>query len=168
MEILYYLMLLLFYGYVITVSLIYGLQPSVSETVYRLPKSLRWIFTLVTWGYAFCAMIIGLELTGNGLVFLAGAGIIFVGAAPLFHKEADGSGRSTLEGIVHTVGATVGITAMGAFLIAMGVWYLPVAGIILTAISYLLDKGRETLWGEIIVMTALVAFYEMNLNFLFN
>lgn len=160
-------MLLLFYGYVITVSLIYGLQPSVSETVYRLPKSLRWIFTLVTWGYAFCAMYIGLELTGNGLVFLSGAGIMFVGAAPLFHKEEDGRGRSTLEGIVHMVGAIVGITAMGAFLITQEAWYLPVAGIILTAISYLLDKGRETLWGEIIAMTALSAFYEMSLKMFF-
>lgn len=163
MDVLYYLMLFLFFGYVAIVSILYGLQPSVSETVYRLPKKWQWLFTVVTWGYALCAMIIGLQLTGNGLVFLSGAAIGFVGAAPFFHDDKPNDKITPLETLVHMIGAVIGITSMFAFLWIEGAWYLPVGAMILTGISYLLDKARLIFWLEIFAMSAIAIFYKIKL-----
>ena len=158
-------MQLAFFGYVGYIAIRYGVQSSVSESYYRLPKSLRWVFTLVTWGYAFCAIYIGLELTGNGLVFLSGVGIGFVGAAPLFHKEAEGSGRSTLEGIVHMVGAIVGITAMQIFLCVVGFWWITLLFAVVSGLLFIWKRtySHYVWWVEIAAFMSIALFYAIKL-----
>jgi len=154
---LFYVMVLVFFGYVIAMTLIHGVQKSVSESYYRLPRKLQWLFTIITWGYAIPAIIIGLEVTGNGFVFLSGAGICFVGAAPAFHKIG-------MERTVHTVGAITGIGAMLSFLIAMGWWVLVVLFAALCGLFYLIDKKNIVWWVEISAMLVLIAFYTAKLN----
>lgn len=151
-ELLFYLMGLFFFGYTGFIALKYGIQPSVSESYYKLPRNKQWLFTIATWGYAILAMIIGLQLTGNGLVFLAGSGIAFVGAAPAFH----GIG---LERTVHTVGAFVGVTAAQAFIsIILGFWWITLGFAIVSGFLFCWKKTYTHFvwWVEI---TAFISIY---------
>lgn len=161
-------MLIFFFGYVGLITALYGLQPSVSESVYRLPVKWRFVFTLATFGYAICAMAIGLHLTGNGLVFLAGAAIGFVGAAPMFHDDTPNDRVIPLEKVVHLVGATIGIVTLHIFLWMSGAWYLAIGFAVLTVLAGIVDRCRLVLWLEILAMISLSVFYEMNLKVLFN
>lgn len=157
MTALFYIMISVFFGYIAAITLFYGVQTSVSESYYRLPRNLQMSFTIVTWGYALPAAIIGLDISGSGLVFLAGAGICFVGAAPAFHKIG-------MERTVHTIGAITGIGAMLLFLIAMGWWVLVVLFAALCGLFYLIDKKNIVWWAEISAMLVLIAFYTAKLN----
>lgn len=94
-------MLTIFVGYLSFIIGKYGILPSISESYYRLPKSINFLFTLFCWGFALPAVIIGVDLTDNFLMFLAGSGIMFVGAAAAF--------KETLTKNVHMIGAAVGI-----------------------------------------------------------
>jgi type IV secretory pathway VirB3-like protein len=155
---------IIFFGYILFITYRYGVQNSVSDSYYRLPRNLQWVFTLVTWGYALPAMIIGLDYTGNGLVFLSGAGIALVGAAPAFHKAEDGSKQSNMEHYAHMIGAFVGIIAMLIFLIAEGGWYLVLAFLLLSGGAYLLDRKKHIWWLEIFAYIAITIFYRIILK----
>jgi len=96
-------MLTVFVGYVSFIIGKYGILPSISESYYRLPKNLTFLFTLFCWGFALPATIVGLDLTDNFLMFFAGAGIMFVGAAAAFKEK--------MTKKVHFIGAAIGITA---------------------------------------------------------
>lgn len=155
MDKLYALMNVMFFGYILFITFKYGVQSSVSESYYRLPRNLQWLFTLVTWGYAIPAMIIGLDFTGNGLVFLAGAGIEFVGASPAFHKMG-------VERLVHTIGAFVGILAMNLFLVVVGYWYITAIFVVLSILFYLIDSEKIIWWVEILAFLSIsIAYYLM-------
>jgi hypothetical protein len=96
-------MLTVFVSYVSFIICKYGILSSISESYYRLPKNLKFLFTLFCWGFALPATIIGLNLTDNFLMFFAGAGIMFVGAAAAFKEQFTKK--------VHFTGAAIGITA---------------------------------------------------------
>lgn len=154
MTTLFILMNVAFFGYTGFIAFRYGIQPSVSESYYRLPRNLQWLFTLATWAYAIMAMMIGLELTGNGLVFLAGAGICFVGAAPAFHKLG-------MERTVHTVGALVGVAAMHLFIIIEGYWYITLSFAVLSGLAFMVKwfYGKFIWWVEVFAFLSIVATY---------
>lgn len=151
-----FIMLICFFGYTGFIAIKYGVQTSVSESYYRLQRNLQWLFTIATWGYALPAMFIGLEITGNGLVFLAGSGIAFVGAAPSFHKLG-------MERTVHTVGAIVGITAMLAFLFVVGAWYYPILFGVLSLIAFFFDKKNLVWWVETAAFISITLYYAQNI-----
>lgn len=94
-------MLFVFITYVSFIWSKYGVLSSISESYYRLPTKLSFLFTLFCWGFAIPAIIIGVDLTNNYLMFLAGGGIMFVGAAAAF--------KETLTKNVHMIGAALGI-----------------------------------------------------------
>jgi hypothetical protein len=73
------IMVSVFVSYVSFIWLKYGIQKSISASYYALPEKWRFLFTLFCWGFAFPAIIVGVEVTP--LMFFAGAGICFVGAA---------------------------------------------------------------------------------------
>lgn len=73
------MMVCVFISYVSFIWLKYGIQKSISASYYALPDNLKILFTLFCWGFAFPAIIAGVETTS--LMFFAGAGICFVGAA---------------------------------------------------------------------------------------
>lgn len=144
-----------FFGYTGLIAIKYGIQPSVSESYYKLPRNWQWLFTIATFGYAILAMIIGLDLTGNGLVFLAGAAIGFVGSAPAFHDLG-------LERTVHMVGAFVGILSAQAFIsIILGFWWITLGLVVLSAIFYCFKKTRVNIiwWVEIVSFVSIYLSY---------
>ena len=143
-------MTILFFGYVIFIWKRYGIQSSVSESYYRLPRNLQWLFTLATWGYALPAMIIGLDLTGNGIVFLAGTGIAFVGASPAFKGIK-------MEHTVHLIGALVGITAAQLFLITEGYWYMTLLFAIFSGLAFIIKYFYNNFiwWVEILAFLSI-------------
>jgi len=81
----YITMVTIFLSYVSFIWLKYGIQKSISESYYVLPDKLKPLFTLFCWGFAFPAIILGVEITP--LMFFAGAGICFVGAAAAMHEK---------------------------------------------------------------------------------
>lgn len=101
-------MLAVFVSYVAFIWIRYGVQRSISDSYYRLtedpkmpPLLAQSLFTFFCWGFAFPAMIVGLTLTDNFLIFLATGGIMFVGAAAAF--------KQSLTKEVHMIGAYGGV-----------------------------------------------------------
>jgi hypothetical protein len=92
------------------------------------------------WGFAVPAMIAG----DTALMFLAGSGIVFVGAAFDFKER--------MTKIVHYVAAGLGITfGMLSMWLDFGLWYIPVIFII--GSCGLLALRDKIFWIEV------VAFY---------
>ena len=159
MTTLFIIMLSFFFGYCGFIYFLYGVQSSVSESYYRLPRNLQWLFTIATWGYALPAMIIGLQLTDNGLVFLAGAGIAFVGASPAFHSLG-------LEKTVHIVGAIIGITAMQVFLCVVGFWCITLSFAVVSGLLFVWKRTFQHYiwWVEIAAFISIALFYAIKLT----
>lgn len=95
---LYLIMLAVFFGYILFIVFKYGVQKSVSQSFYVLPKNINFLFTLFCWGFVLPAMI----LSENGLMFFAGAGIGFVGAAAAYKGNK-------MTNSIHMTGAYAGI-----------------------------------------------------------
>ena len=145
MTALYIIMLTAFTTYILFVVKKYGIQESVSNSYYKLPENKRWIFTIALWMFAFPAIVLGVE--HSGLAFLAGAGICFVGAAPAFKED--------MEGTVHVVGALTGVIGGLLFMLVTGLWYVALITLALMGVVLLIPalKKNKTWWLE------LVAFY---------
>jgi hypothetical protein len=99
-------MVIVFFGYLTGIVYKYGILKSISDSYYHLPKNWKILFIFFCWGIVLPAMIIGLEQTGSIFMFLAGAGIGFVGAATAFKEK--------LTYTVHMTGAIVGIISSQA------------------------------------------------------
>ena len=150
---LYIFMLIVFYGYVGTITALYGILPSVSESFYRLPKKWNWIFTIVLWAFALPCIIIGVPTTG--LMFLSGAGIMFVGAAAAFKQE--------LTKTVHIIGATVGMVASQiAIAFIYKYWEIALVSCVLAGLLFFFRKkinNKHVFWIEMIAFTAIALTY---------
>lgn len=156
---------ILFYSYVFLIIFKYGIQPSISESYYRLPRKFQWLFTFITWGYAIPAMIIGLQISDSGLAFLAGSGIALVGAAPAFHKKDGDHGN---EHLMHLIGAVAGIVGSQLLIsIVMGQWWNTLGFITLSGISYLIPKMKKNIlfWVEIFAFISITIGYYLKLNY---
>jgi len=90
---------LVFAGYLLVIWKKFGVQSSISESYYDIPKKYQFVFTLVLWAAAIPIMIVGDTI----LLFIAGILICFVGAAPAFKGIL-------MEYKVHMVGAYGGFT----------------------------------------------------------
>jgi len=143
-----------FISYVLSMFLTYGVLSSVSLSYYKLPRNLQFLFTIAMWGYAIPAIMIGVPL--SGLMFLAGSGICFVGAAPAF-KDLK------MENTVHSIGAIVGIFFSQIFItFIMNQWYLTAGLLLLTAITYLIPKMKPNIvwWIEIFTfLTVSISYF---------
>lgn len=144
MTALYLIMLTAFTAYILFVVKKYGIQESVSNSYYKLPEKQRWIFTIALWSFAFPAIVLGVEK--SGLAFLAGAGIMFVGAAPAFRGDK-------MEETVHVTGALTGVIGGLIFMIVTGLWTVAVVTLAVMAFIKLSNVQNKTWWLE------LAAFY---------
>jgi len=157
LNILFWSMLFVFVSYVSFIWIKYGIQPSISESYYKLPKSINWLFTFFCWGFAIPAMIIGLELTNSFLMFLAPAGICFVGAAAAF--------KQTLTNQVHVIGAYSGILfSQLAILFCFKEPYI-VASSFLWLVVFQLYAKNKVWWQELVAFTAILIVYAAKLFF---
>lgn len=132
--VLFVLMIIVFIGYISFIWPKYGTLNSISQSYYELPKKLQPIFTFFCWGFALPAIIIG----SSGLMFFAGAGIAFVGAAAAFKEQ--------MTETVHIVGAMMSIVlSQLAILIQYGLWPLNIIFLVITITLMILGyiKNKE-------------------------
>ncbi len=139
-QILFIIMNAIFISYVAFIWAKYGVQQSISESYYCLPRKWNFIFTFALWGFAFPAIILS---NGDGLMFFAGAGICFVGAAAQMHQE--------FVRKVHMIAAIGGITLGELSIIFVhDMWWLTaIAAAIIIPIAIFAKKSRIW-WAEII------------------
>jgi len=140
--------LVVFTAYLLFISIKYKGIESISASYYALPERYRWAFTIVLWAFAMPVMIAG----ENALLFFAGAGICFVGAAAAYKEE--------LTSTVHYVGAVSAIllgllyASIYVSLIYLIVW------IVLFIIIQRLSGRRAMYWVEVVsyyvIITSLI------------
>jgi len=148
MLIIYGFMMLVFVLYVSFLWIRFGVLPSISESYYRLPKKLKFLFTFFCWGFALPALIIGISLTNNYLMFFAGAGIAFVGVAAAF-KEG-------LAKRIHNIGAVVGIASSQASIAYdFHMYYVNLIFLTLAAIIYFIIKKNSVWWIELVAFSSI-------------
>lgn len=141
--ILYLIMVSVFVSYVLYISFKYGIQKSISDSYYVLPKKENFLFVLFTWLFAFPAMFLGNSL----LMFFAGGGIVWVGVNAAMRKNP--------TRIIHLVAAIGGmILGVIAIIFQYHMWYIAAAIFGSLPIAYFLDKENFMWWAEIIIFTA--------------
>lgn len=164
-------MLSVFVSYVAFIWIRYDIQKSISDSFYRLiedPKVPNVIgqslFTFFCWGFAFPAIIIGVDLTDNVLMFLAGAGICFVGAAAAFKGDS-------MTHSVHMIGAYSGVLFSQlaiAFLFKM--YYVNIIFILFAILALVFRKklkDNQVWWQEIAAFASILYVYAVKLYGLF-
>lgn len=141
-------MLVVFVSYITGILLRYGVLPSVSDSYYHLPKKWNLLFTLFCWGFALPAIIIGVDLTDNFLMFFAGGGIAFVGAAAAFKEK--------LTGKVHVAGALVGIiSSQLSIAFDFKMFYVNILFLVLAGLIKILKIKNETYWIELLAFASI-------------
>lgn len=123
-----------FCTYLIIITIVFGVQKSISGSYYRLPKSVKPIFTFYLWFISIGAIILG----DTVLMFLAGSGIAFVGAAAAFKKK--------ITHTVHMIGAASGILlSQLSIILDFQMWEVSFV-FILSSIGLLLFDVRNKIW----------------------
>ena len=137
-------MIAVFVSYVSYVWLKFGRQKSISMSYYALPKNQRPLFTLFCWGFSIPAIITG----ETALMFVAGTGIAFVGAACQI--------RDAFVKRVHVTAAAIGIVA-GELAIAVnfGMWPVVAAFVAASVAAGLADKKHYIWWTEIMAFISI-------------
>lgn len=146
-------MIAVFVSYVSFIWIKYGVQRSISDSYYRLPKNINFLFTFFCWGFAFPTIIIGVDLTDNFLMFLAGVGICFVGAAAAFKQE--------LTKTVHIVGAYGGVLfSQLSITFDFHLYYINIIffalAILFEALGYFKIMKNKIWWQEILAFMSIV------------
>lgn len=137
-------MVSVFVSYVSFIWIKYGIQKSISESYYILPKKENFLFVLFTWLFAIPAMFLGNSL----LMFFAGGGIVFVGASAAMHKMP--------TRIVHLIAAIGGMILAGlAMIFQYHMWYMTAGVAASLPIAYLIDKKHFMWWAELIIFIAI-------------
>jgi len=137
-------MITVFLSYVSFIWLKYGIQKSISISYYALPNNLKYLFTLFCWGFAFPAIILGIQTTW--LMFFAGAGIVFVGATSRIRE------KDVFK--IHMFAAVAGIIfSQLAIFFGYHMLWLNIASIALAALS-LLSKKHYFWWIELVAFTS--------------
>lgn len=135
---------LVFTGYLLYVALRYGITQSISASYYKLKG--KWLFTIALWGFSIPLMI----AAAKPLIFLAGAGICFTGAAPStsFKMEERWHIGSSVAGIVFGI--------LGIW-IHLGMWWIPAIQAVFTLIFVLLKVKNYTWWIETLAFYLVLA-----------
>ena len=140
--------------YVIVITRLGGILPSLSDSYYMLEKrskgrGMAFYVTLLL--MVFTALAPMCEIIG-GLGVLAGLGLLLVGAAPKFKD------RQTLERVLHFGGASAAAAVAVLILIKIGmVSVIPWIGLLFLAIA-LASKTLKRSW---LLWAEMVAFYAL-------
>lgn len=147
-------MLTVFCSYIGFIWKKYGVLPSISDSWYHLPDKQKILFTFFCWLFAFSVIFLG----NTPLMFFAGSGIIFVGAAAAFKEQ--------LSRQVHLTGAVVAITASQlSIYFYYNLLYLNIIFISLSLLFILLNKWihNKIWWIEIVAFASIVYAIAINL-----
>lgn len=141
-------MMAVFLSYVIYIVIKFGILPSISQSFYELSQKNNFLFTFFCWGFALPAIIIGTDLTNNFLMFLAGSGIMFVGAAAAFKEK--------LTKPVHEISAYAGvILSQLSIAYDFNMYYINFIFIGLSLIIAVGLKRTRTFWIEILAFLSI-------------
>ncbi len=147
--VLYLVMLFVFISYISFIWSKYGVLKSISQSYYELPVKWQPLFTLFCWGFAFPAIMIGVPY--SSLMFFAGTGICFVGAAAAFQEK--------MTHTVHMVGAIGGvILSQLAIIINFGMWPISAAFVGASLLFMLFRKKlkyKQIWWIEILAFLSI-------------
>jgi hypothetical protein len=144
---LFYAIIIIFFTYTLFIWIFYGIQESMSDSYYALRPSERYLFTLFCWGFALPLIIISVNV--SGLMFLAGAGILFVGAAPRLLIDH--------ERRVHLISAITGIVASQcAIFFGYKYFLINVFSIVAAILIFFLVKKNRIWWIEIVAFIAIM------------
>lgn len=139
-----------FFVFVALIIILYKWPPSISDSFFRMLKR-GWVFTIVTWLYAFPAMMLGVEISPLG--FVAGVGLLAVSAAPNFKDKG-------LQAVIHKYGAYASVIASQALIFISGYWLINVAFVTVSAFSFLPPVvSRKILIIEIAAFISTASFY---------
>ena len=158
--VLFLFMLIVFISYVSFIWIKYGIQESISDSYYVLPNNLKLLFTLFCWGFAIPAIIVGVNLSDNYLMFLAGAGIGFVGAATAFKEK--------MTRTVHMIGAYSGVAfSQLSIAIDFKMYYVNILFIVLSLIIIAYKIKNHIWWLEILAFSIIcyVLGYQIFINY---
>lgn len=147
--------LAVFATYLIIMSKLHGIQPSISDNYYV--SKHPWTFTLAMWTVAFMMlppMLSATTETFQFAAFLSCAGIAFVGAAAAY--------KQSMTNTVHTIGAV--IAALFAVIWAYTICPpLPTIAILTAAYILIAVRRHKVYWAEItaFAMTYLTYFVSL-------
>ena len=147
--------LAVFATYLIIMSKLHGIQPSISDNYYV--SKHPWTFTLAMWTVAFMMLPPMLSATTEAfqfMAFLSCAGIAFVGAAAAYKRS--------MTNTVHTIGAV--IAALFAVIWAYTICPpLPTIAILTAAYILIAVRRHKVYWAEItaFAMTYLTYFVSL-------
>jgi hypothetical protein len=154
--ILWLLMLLIFTTYVAFIYFLYGVQKSISQSYYCLPAKSKLLFTLFCWCFAFPAIIVA----DNLLMFIAGSGICFVGAAASFQDK--------LTRPVHMIGAGIGVVfSQLSIIFDYHLWYISLIFVVTSILLILFRKQvkqHQIWWIEIVAFLSICLVLWNNLS----
>jgi hypothetical protein len=147
------IMVVVFVAYVSFIWIKYGVQKSISDSYYRLPEKQKYLFTLFCWGFSIPAIILG----NCFLMFLAGTGICFVGAAAAFKGNE-------MEHWVHMAGAYTGVLlSQIAIWNNFDLWSINVA-FVAGALPIMLCGIKNKIWYvEILAFTSIMVALALNI-----
>ena len=132
---------LIFVLYVSFIWIKYGVQKSISNSYYVLPRNINFLFTFFCWGFALPVIIIGAPQTP--LMFFAGAGICFVGAAAQIKEE--------FVRRFHVACAVIAIAlSQIAIVFVYDMWFMTLICALLLLIAYFGNKKTWIWWMEIV------------------
>lgn len=133
---------IVFVVYVGTVLVLYGPLPSISDSIYELPKRWSWLFTIAIWSIAF-----PMCFYGSLWYFLSGVCVCYTGAALWFKKK--GQTRT-----VHYWGVILGIAFAFIGMINDHLWYLVALAVV--ACYPFRKHSRAVLIAECIVISVIL------------
>ena len=143
-----------FFSYVILILTRYGVLKSISNSYFFLPLEYKFLFTLFCWGFAIPVIIIGTPQTP--LMFFAGTGIAFVGAAAQIKQK--------LTYRVHMTGALSAILlSQIAMIFVYDAWYMTAICAILATVFYFTNKKTWMFWMEVVCFVAISVILGINL-----
>lgn len=135
----------IFIGYVSWILSREGMIPSISESYYRLPYSLKVFFTLFIWGMAVPIMIV----SATPLMIAACFFICMVGTTQTF--------KIKLVGIIHTFAAMTGIgLGVLSLFFEFRTPLTAIAIIMSAAVLYGFNVKNKVFWTEIISFTMIL------------
>lgn len=124
----------------------YGILPSISDSWYKLPQSIKYYFTFFTWGVGIPMMFMG-----DIWFFISGIGFSFVGAATRFKL------KDKFTPIFHFTGAAVGIlsalTGIGYY---FNDWAPLIMFLVFSVVLIIFNLKKIIWWIEILAFICVV------------
>ena len=147
----YSITLSIFISYILFVMIRFGILPSISDSYYKIKA--KPLFTFFLWSVAIGAILLGDSI----LMFLAGSGIVFVGAAAAF--------RQRITKTVHVIGAVSGIVfSQLEIIINYQMWWVT---FIFASLAWVLHSNKiknKTWWIEILAFVSVFYILYLSLN----